>query len=105
MGWPKSHIHYEAFAAPKPGTPFDVELKKSARTIHVRGDESMLEALEANGVEIPNMCRGGCPAANVSHRWQMATSNTVTISCRNRKKTVTAASCPAYPAQNPNGLF
>ncbi|MBF6057401.1 MULTISPECIES: PDR/VanB family oxidoreductase [Thiomicrorhabdus] len=58
-GWPKSHIHYEAFAAPKPGKPFVVELKKSGKTVYVSGDDSMLEALEANDVEIPNMCRGG----------------------------------------------
>lgn len=58
-GWPKSHIHYEVFAAPKPGNPFLVELAKSGKSIYVNEDESLLEALEANGVEIPNMCRGG----------------------------------------------
>ncbi|GAB6070989.1 PDR/VanB family oxidoreductase [Thiomicrorhabdus hydrogeniphila] len=58
-GWPKSHIHYEVFAAPKPGKPFLAELQKSGKTIYVPEDQSLLEALEANGIEIPNMCRGG----------------------------------------------
>ncbi len=58
-GWPASHIHYEAFAAPKPGKPFVAELKKSGKTIYVPEDQSLLEALEANEVEIPNLCRGG----------------------------------------------
>ncbi|WP_321277506.1 PDR/VanB family oxidoreductase [Thiomicrorhabdus indica] len=58
-GWPKSHIHYEAFAAPKPGKPFVAELKKSGKTVYVSEDQSLLEALEANDVEIPNLCRGG----------------------------------------------
>lgn len=58
-GWPKSHIHYEVFAAPKPGKPFVVELTKSGKTLYVNEEESLLEALEANDVVIPNMCRGG----------------------------------------------
>ncbi|WP_321326308.1 PDR/VanB family oxidoreductase [Thiomicrorhabdus sp.] len=57
--WPKSHIHYEAFSAPKPGKPFIVELKKAGKTIYVSEDQTLLEALEANDIEIPNMCRGG----------------------------------------------
>ena len=52
-------IHYEVFAAPKPGKPFLAELQKSGKTIYVPEDQSLLEALEANGIEIPNMCRGG----------------------------------------------
>lgn len=58
-GWPKSHIHYEVFAAPKPGKPFVVELTKSGKTVYVNEEESLLEALEANDIAIPNMCRGG----------------------------------------------
>lgn len=58
-GWPMSHIHYEVFAAPKPGKPFVAELTKSGKTVYVNEEESLLEALEANDVAIPNMCRGG----------------------------------------------
>lgn len=58
-GWPMSHIHYEAFAAPKPGKPFVVELGKSGKTIYVTENQSLLEALEDNEMDIPNLCRGG----------------------------------------------
>ncbi|MPQ77449.1 PDR/VanB family oxidoreductase [Hydrogenovibrio sp. JE_KL2] len=58
-GWPLSHIHYEAFAAPKPGQPFVVELQKTKQTVYVNEDQSLLEALEAAGLDIPNMCRAG----------------------------------------------
>lgn len=58
-GWPGSHIHYEEFAAPKPGKPFTAELSQSGKTIDVPGDTSLLEALEQADVPIPNLCRGG----------------------------------------------
>lgn len=58
-GWPSQHVHAEHFTAPRGGTPFDVILTRSARTIHVREDESILQALEEAGVEPPYLCRGG----------------------------------------------
>ncbi|TXR53156.1 PDR/VanB family oxidoreductase [Reinekea thalattae] len=59
FGIPASVIHYEEFAAPAPGEPFEVELKKTGQVVSVSSDESMLEALEAANVDIPNLCRGG----------------------------------------------
>ncbi|ATO21199.1 oxidoreductase (plasmid) [Acinetobacter sp. LoGeW2-3] len=59
LGWSPNRVHWEAFNSPAPGIAFDVHLTKSDRNIHVASDFSMLEALEANGVEIPNLCRGG----------------------------------------------
>lgn len=59
LGWPEGRLHQEAFAAPEPGLPFAVKLANSGRHIEVPGDLSLLEALEAAGVEIPNLCRGG----------------------------------------------
>lgn len=59
LGWPLSHIHYEAFTAPKPGKEFDVELAVSKQSFKVASDESLLESLEANDIEVPNLCRGG----------------------------------------------
>ncbi|HGM6785255.1 TPA: 2Fe-2S iron-sulfur cluster-binding protein [Pseudomonas aeruginosa] len=59
LGWADSRVHWEAFAAPEPGLPFAVELVGSGRRIEVPADHSLLEALEAAGVEIPNLCRGG----------------------------------------------
>lgn len=34
-------------------------LSKSQRRIHVPSDYSLLEALEKDGIHIPNLCRGG----------------------------------------------
>lgn len=59
QGWSQKRIHSEAFTAPEPGQPFDVELQRSGRLLHVGADQSLLEALESAGVEIPNLCRGG----------------------------------------------
>jgi ferredoxin-NADP reductase len=58
-GWPDEAVHFEHFSAPQPGVPFDVTLAVSGRTIRVREDESLLEAIEAAGVDPPYLCRGG----------------------------------------------
>lgn len=58
-GWPSQHLHAERFTTPKGGSPFTVELARSERKIHVREDETVLQALEAAGVEPPFLCRGG----------------------------------------------
>ncbi|MDY6798955.1 MAG: PDR/VanB family oxidoreductase [Pseudomonadota bacterium] len=59
LGWPESLIHYEAFAAPQSGEPFQARLSKSGKVVDVKPDESLLEALEREGVAVPNLCRGG----------------------------------------------
>ena len=59
LGIPAGIIHYEEFAAPKPGKPFLVNLAKTDKQVVVDSESSMLEALEAAGVEVANMCRGG----------------------------------------------
>ncbi|MCQ3031199.1 PDR/VanB family oxidoreductase [Pseudomonas syringae] len=59
LGWPASRVHWEAFAAPEPGNPFDVHLARSGRQLKVNAEDSLLEALEAAGIEVPNLCRGG----------------------------------------------
>ncbi|WP_437879693.1 PDR/VanB family oxidoreductase [Pseudomonas sp. LRF_L74] len=59
LGWPAGRVHWEAFAAPEPGVPFRVELARSGRQVDVGAEQSLLEALEAAGVEVPNLCRGG----------------------------------------------
>ncbi|WP_432697832.1 PDR/VanB family oxidoreductase [Marinobacterium sp. YM272] len=59
LGWPASHVHFEAFAAPQPGKPFEVELSRSGRTVSVDGETSLLEALESAEVDVPHLCRGG----------------------------------------------
>ena len=59
LGWPASALHSEEFKAPDPGTPFTVTLLRSKREIYVSERESLLEALERSGVEVPYSCRGG----------------------------------------------
>lgn len=59
LGWPAGRVHWEAFAAPEPGAPFAVQLARSGRQVQVRAEDSLLEALEAAGIEVPNLCRGG----------------------------------------------
>jgi ferredoxin-NADP reductase len=58
-GWPDSHIHWEQFSAPPVGDAFDVFLARAKLTVHVPPDQSLLESIEAAGVEVPYLCRGG----------------------------------------------
>ena len=58
-GWPDSHVHWEQFSAPPVGDAFDVFLQRSGRTVHVPSDQSLMESIEAAGVEVPYLCRGG----------------------------------------------
>lgn len=64
--WPKGSLHVERFAArPRPPTDpagerdFEVVLARSGRTICVRAGKSILDALEAEGIDAPNSCREG----------------------------------------------
>ena len=59
LGWPSETVHYEHFAAPQPGLPFDVTLALSDKRIRVGEQQSLLEAIEAAGVDPPYLCRGG----------------------------------------------
>ncbi|MRI57287.1 oxidoreductase [Methylobacterium sp. DB1607] len=58
-GWPKQNLHSERFQAPPAGDPFSVRLARAGITCEVRGDQSLLEAVEAAGVDAPFLCRGG----------------------------------------------
>ncbi len=58
-GWSDSHIHWEQFSAPPVGDAFDVFLARAKLTVHVPSDRSLLESIEAAGVEVPYLCRGG----------------------------------------------
>jgi ferredoxin len=59
LGWPDSHIHWEQFSAPPVGDAFDVFLARSKISVHVPPDQSLLESIEAAGIEVPYLCRGG----------------------------------------------
>jgi ferredoxin-NADP reductase len=58
-GWTDSHIHCERFTVPPAGEPFDVCLSRSNITVHVPAERSLLEAIEAAGIDAPYLCRGG----------------------------------------------
>ena len=59
LGWPSQSLHSEEFLAPPPGKPFKAVLKRSAKTIDVHAHQSILEAVEAAGIDAPYLCRGG----------------------------------------------
>ena len=59
LGWPREAIHHEEFLAPASGKPFEAILARSNKVIQVGEHQSLLEAIEAAGVEAPYLCRGG----------------------------------------------
>lgn len=58
-GWPDGAVHFEEFLAPGSGQPFTAELARSGKTVTVGTHQSLLEAIEAAGVDAPYLCRGG----------------------------------------------
>jgi ferredoxin len=58
-GWSASHVHWEKFSAPPVGDAFDVFLARARLPVHVPPDRSLLESIEAAGIEVPYLCRGG----------------------------------------------
>lgn len=65
-GLPAGVAHFEWFAAPQDGAQaeaaggeFRVDLQRSGRSFPVPPDQSILEVLEANGLEVPFSCREG----------------------------------------------
>ncbi|WP_405146699.1 PDR/VanB family oxidoreductase [Nocardia salmonicida] len=62
--WPAGALHLERFR-PRPGaldgvsTPFEVELDQSGMVLEIPAGESILDTLEAVGVDVPNACREG----------------------------------------------
>ena len=59
VGWADENLHFEKFTAPPPGVPFAVELARSGVSLAVEEHQSLLEAIEAAGVDAPYLCRGG----------------------------------------------
>ncbi len=59
LGWPDENLHSERFLAPPLGDPFQARLTRSGKTVEVAGHQSILEAVEAAGIDAPYMCRGG----------------------------------------------
>ena len=69
LGWPASQVHYEHFslADERPRRPFAVKLQSSGREVQVSESESLLEALEREGVPVTHSCRiGGCGSCEIA---------------------------------------
>jgi dimethylamine monooxygenase subunit B len=58
-GWPEQNLHFERFLAPPPGKAFNLELRRSHKLLQVEEHQSILEAVEAAGVDAAYLCRGG----------------------------------------------
>lgn len=58
-GWPAESLHAERFLAPPGGKPFTASLAASGIRVEVGEHQSLLEAIEAAGVDAPYLCRGG----------------------------------------------
>lgn len=59
LGWPAAKVHRESFGHVSGGDPFSVTLARSGRGVAVDGESTLLEALEAAGIDAPCLCRGG----------------------------------------------
>lgn len=60
LGWPGDKLHSESFGeAGVGGAPFTVQLARSGIEVKVGPEQSLLEALEASGIDAPCLCRGG----------------------------------------------
>lgn len=59
MGWPEAALHSEEFLAPPTGAPFRASLARSGIGVTVGPHQSLLEAIEAAGLDPPYLCRGG----------------------------------------------
>ena len=60
LGWTDSHVHFERFVEQgSNGQPFTVTLARQGVTLEVPPDQSLLEAAEQAGYQVPYLCRGG----------------------------------------------
>jgi vanillate O-demethylase ferredoxin subunit len=77
--WPADRIHFELFRTPPAkasNDPFEIELKSTGQVITVAADQSIIQALEAAGLNVPydcqrgvcGMCRCGVVAGVPDHR-------------------------------------
>lgn len=63
QGWPNQDIHSETFVAREidksENRPFDVELAKSGRILHIKADEYLIDVLNSNDCGVPCSCTQG----------------------------------------------
>ena len=62
QGWPEESIHYEYFRNDKiidDSSSFDVELARSAMTLHIPSGKTILEVMREAGLVVPSSCEQG----------------------------------------------
>jgi ferredoxin-NADP reductase len=62
QGWPAAQVHFERFGAAAGGAgdePFTVELRQRGLRIEVGRQQTLLDALLSNGVDVAHDCRAG----------------------------------------------
>ncbi|HTO29342.1 MAG TPA: Rieske 2Fe-2S domain-containing protein [Devosia sp.] len=62
QGWPEEAIHFEYFKNDKiidNSSAFDVELARSAMTLHVPSGKSIMEVMREAGLTVPSSCEQG----------------------------------------------
>lgn len=62
QGWPEEAIHFEYFKNDKvidQSSAFEVELARSAMTLHVPPGKTILEVMRDNGLTVPSSCEQG----------------------------------------------
>lgn len=62
QGWPDEAIHFEYFKNDKVidnSSAFEVELARSAMTLHVPAGKTILEVMRDNGLSVPSSCEQG----------------------------------------------
>lgn len=62
QGWPEEAIHFEYFKNDKVidnSSAFDVELARSAMTLHVPSGKSIMEVMREAGLTVPSSCEQG----------------------------------------------
>ncbi len=62
LGWPDEAIHFEYFQNDKvidASSSFDVELARSAMTLHVAAGKTILETMREAGLTVPSSCEQG----------------------------------------------
>jgi len=62
LGWPDEAIHFEYFQNDKlidASSSFDIELARSAMTLHVPAGKTILEVMRGAGLTVPSSCEQG----------------------------------------------
>ncbi|MHA6297212.1 PDR/VanB family oxidoreductase [Devosia sp. CAU 1758] len=62
LGWPDEAIHFEYFQNDKvidASSAFDIELARSAMTLHVPAGKTILETMREAGLSVPSSCEQG----------------------------------------------